>query len=204
MNIDDEINLKVVLVGDSGIGKTCIIKRYVDKQYSEGYITNRSCTYHSKTINYDNKIISLDIWDTAGQERYRAVVSKFFLNVAIGILVYDITRRDSFESIKNYWYGELKENEEKGLVIGVAANKCDLSDEQEVNEEEGRQFAESIDAIFRPTSAKENFGIDELFEECGKKYLNNIPNYNRRDKITIHSHQINKIKNGKRKCCLTK
>ncbi len=173
MEDSDNITCKVVLVGDSGVGKTCLIQRYVNDKYSDDTESTSASTYTYKTLEYKdyNKTISFDIWDTAGQEVYRAMARNFYLNSSIGILVYDIRRRESFESIKDYWYEQLKQSGEENIVIGIAGNKCDLFQEEQVTEEEVKKYAKSIGAIFHLTSCKETIGIDELFEECGKKYL---------------------------------
>ena len=169
----NNITCKVVLVGDTGVGKTCIIQRYVNNNYNENTESTSASTYTYKVVNYKqfNKSISFDIWDTAGQELYRALAKNFYLNASIGILVYDVRRKESFESIKDYWYEQLKVSGEENMVFGVAGNKCDLFQEEQVSEEEGKKFAKSIGAVFHLTSCKESIGIDELFEECGKKYL---------------------------------
>ena len=169
----DNISCKVVLVGDTGVGKTCIIQRYVNNNYEENVESTVASTYTYKVLNFPNynKSISFDIWDTAGQEIYRALAKNFYLNAAIGVLVYDIKRQSSFDSIKNYWYDQLKESGEENMIFAVAGNKCDLFNEEEVDEEEAKKFAKSIGAIFKLTSCKESIGIDELFSECGKRYL---------------------------------
>ena len=202
----DNITCKVVRVGESGVGKTCIIQRYVNNNYNENTESTSTSTYTYKSIDYKalNKSISFDIWDTAGQELYRALAKNFYLNASIGILVYDIRRKDSFEAIKDYWHEQLKEFGEENMVFGVAGNKCDLFQEEEVSEEEGKKFAKSIGAIFYLTSCKESIGIDELFEECGKKYLevNNLINENvkeNNDKIVIGKNNANNTGEGKKK-----
>ena len=209
MEWKDNITCKVVLVGESGVGKTCIIQRYVNNNYNENTESTSTSTYTYKSIDYKklNKSISFDIWDTAGQELYRALAKNFYLNASIGILVYDIRRKQSFEAIKDYWHEQLKEFGEENMVFGVAGNKCDLFQEEEVTEEEGKKFAKSIGAIFHLTSCKESIGIDELFEECGRKYLevNNLITENTKeksDKIVLNKNNANNEGEGKkRKCC---
>ena len=206
----DNITCKVVLVGESGVGKTCIIQRYVNNDYNENTESTSTSTYTYKSIDYKNlnKSISFDIWDTAGQELYRALAKNFYLNASIGILVYDIRRKKSFEAIKDYWYEQLKEFGEENMVFGVAGNKCDLFQEEEVSEEKKKKFAKSIGAIFHLTSCKESIGIDDLFEECGKKYLevNNLISENKKgnnDKIVLDKNKVNDDSNAvkKKKCC---
>ena len=201
---------KIVLVGDPGVGKTCIIQRYTLNKFDPNTeSTGAASTYTFKEIYYEeyNKSISFDIWDTAGQEQYRSLANNFYINAAIGILVYDITIRSSFESLQDYWHEQLKSLGEKNIIFGVAGNKSDLVEEEKVTEEEGKKFAESINAVFFLTSCKESVGIDDLFRECGKKYLevnNLIDNKDQgKEKIVLNKKDINnsKKKGKKRKFC---
>ena len=205
----NNITCKVVLVGDSGVGKTCIIQRYVNNNYNENTESTSASTYTYKVVDYKqyNKSISFDIWDTAGQELYRALAKNFYLNASIGILVYDVRRKESFQSIKDYWYEQLKVSGEENMVFGVAGNKCDLFQEEQVTEEEGKKFAKSIGAIFHLTSCKESIGIDELFEECGKKYLEDNQMINDTNKgkeggnIVLDKNNNKETEHQKRRCC---
>ena len=168
---------KIVLLGDSGVGKTCIISRYISGNFDESSATTNGASYCSKNVNYEKlgKNLLLDIWDTAGQEKYKALTKFFYKDAAVCILVYDITRKETFDNLKNFWYTQLKENSGSNVVLGVAGNKCDLYESEDVKESEARQFAEEIGAIFELTSAQNNTGINELFFEVGNKYLD--PNF---------------------------
>ena len=198
---------KVVLLGESGVGKTCIISRYVNNTYDEKSETTNGASYASKIIELEQYKQSLrfDIWDTAGQEKYRSLTKFFYKDAAIAVLVYDITRRDSFEEVKNYWYEQLKTCGEKNIVIGLAGNKCDMFDKEAVTEEEAKNFANEIGAQFQLTSAFKNMGIDDLFRMVGCKFLD--PNF--QDKIneepkeqtkniTLNSNTQKKKKDKKR------
>ena len=175
---------KVVLLGESGVGKTCIISRYVNNTYDEKSETTNGASYASKIIELEQYKQSLrfDIWDTAGQEKYRSLTKFFYKDAAIAILVYDITRRDSFEEVKKYWYEQLKTCGEKNLVIGIAGNKCDMFDKEAVTEDEAKAFASEIGAQFQLTSAFKNNGIDELFKLVGCKYLD--PDFQQKVKVS--------------------
>ncbi len=164
---------KVVLLGDSGVGKTCIISRYIQGTFMKNCNSTNGASYCSKNVRFENlgKNLLLDIWDTAGQEKYKSLTRFFYKDAAVAILVYDITRRESFDNIVNYWYGQLKENGDKNIVIGIAGNKCDLYEKEKVAESEAKEFADKIGAIFELTSAANNTGIDELFQDVGNKYL---------------------------------
>ena len=164
---------KLVFIGDPGVGKTCIISRFLKGTFDADQITTVGASYATKTIKISetNESLTLDIWDTAGQEKYRSLTRIFFQGAKLAILVYDITRKDSFENLKNVWLKELKDHADKNVVLGVAGNKSDLYEKEEVPEQEAREFAKSIGAIFCLTSAQSNSGIEELFEEMGKKFL---------------------------------
>ena len=207
MATQENITCKMVLVGESGVGKTSIIHRYLYNEYDDNRITTSSPEYKNKILEYPeyNKSITFDIWDTAGQEAYRSVTRNFYINAAIGLMVYDIRVKDSFENIKTYWSEQLKEYGEENIILAIAGNKSDLFEDQKVSEKEVKKFAESIGAIFELTSCKENIGINELFYECGKKYLevNKLigkDNKGNNENLKIDGKD-NNGKKGKKKCC---
>ena len=206
MKDKDNISCKVVLVGDTGVGKTSIIERYINNKYDENQKTTLVSSYTFKKIDIKkyNKSISLDIWDTAGQEVYRSLSKNFYLNASIGILVYDITRKASFESIRDYWHEQLKTFGEEKMVFDIVGNKTDLFQKEEVPENEARDFAKSINAGFHLVSCKDSVGIKDLFEDCGKKYLedNDLTkedsnNKKNKNKIVIDNNK----KTEKKTCC---
>jgi small GTP-binding protein len=108
---------KVILVGEAGVGKTCIIVRFINNEYYEGAPSTTGANYASKVLEFKeyNKSLQYEIWDTAGEERYRSLAKIFYKDAAIAILVYDITNRKSFEEIKNYWHEQIKESSSKNI-----------------------------------------------------------------------------------------
>ena len=200
-------SFKVVLVGESGVGKTCIIARFINGTFENNIMSTTGASYAGKTMvfeEFDGKCVKFEIWDTAGQEKYRSLTKIFYKDARIAILVYDITRKDSFEELKNYWYAQLKESSPDNIIIGIAANKCDLYDNEQVPEDEARAFANEIGAIFKLTSANTNTGIEELFKAVGCKILD--PNYseesdsnNKKPNIKIEVEDKNIKK--KKGCC---
>ena len=164
------IPVKVILVGDSGVGKTSMISRYIN-QYNDRIDSTITTSYYTKLVTIDDYILNLHIWDTVGQEQFRSLNSLFFKDAQICLMVYDITREDSFSSIKDYWYEAVLANGLEGVIFGVAGNKNDLYENEKVDKEEVKDFSTEINAIFRFTSAKQNMCIDELFKELGKKYI---------------------------------
>ena len=169
---DDEI-CKVVLLGESGVGKTCIISRFINNTFEDGLMSTNGASYTSKNSTfpeYGNKTIKFEIWDTAGQERYRALTKMFYKDANAAIMVYDITRKDSFEELKNYWSEQIKESSPEGIILVIAANKSDLFEHEAIDESIAREFAQQIGAFYIATSAKNSDGINNLFEEIAKKY----------------------------------
>lgn len=205
MKDKDNISCKVVLVGDAGVGKTSIIERYINDKYDGNQKTTLVSSYTFKKIDIKkyNKSVSLDIWDTAGQEVYRSLSKNFYLNASIGILVYDISRKASFESIRDYWYEQLKTFGEEKMIFDVVGNKTDLFQREEVPENEARNFAKSINAGFHLVSCKDCVGIKDLFEDCGRKYLEDNDlikedsNKKNKNKIVLEKDK----KSEKKKCC---
>ena len=168
---------KIVLLGDSGVGKTCLISRFISGQFDANVNSTNGASYASKKVEFPElgKSLVLDIWDTAGQEKYKSLTKFFYKDAAMVVLVYDITRRESFDNLKNFWYKEIKEHGEKDIVLGIAGNKSDLYDDEAVPEKEAREFADSVGAVFTLTSAQNNSGVNKLFENIGKKFLD--PNF---------------------------
>ena len=164
-------SVKITLIGNSGVGKTCIIQRYTLGQYDDNSNTTRGANYSFKTIIKNDKKIKLDLWDTAGQEQYRSLGKHFYKDSYIVILVYDITNLDSFNDLKNIWYQDLIKYGEKYNIIAIVGNKCDLYEQEAVKEEEAREFANSINSLFMLVSAKNGDNINSLFEAIIDKYL---------------------------------
>jgi len=164
-------NIKVTLIGGSGVGKTCIIRRYYLNEFLESPTSTCGGSYTAKQININNKLIQLDLWDTAGQERFRSLGKHFYKDAYIVILVYDITMQSSFEEIEQVWYPSVKEHGEKYSVLAVVGNKCDLYEKEEVKENEARDFAKQIGATFMLVSAKSGDNIDLLFDTLIRQYL---------------------------------
>ena len=223
--MDEPISVKVVLLGESGVGKSCIILRYINGIFSSTHSSTILSTFSSKKIKFDeNTLITLNIWDTAGQEKFRAITKINYQDAAVIILVFDLTNKISFNVIKDYWYPQVKENAPENVILVLVAAKCDLEDRYEVDLNEAENYAKEIDAIFKKTSALDNIGINELFQEIGKKILSydnfngrivdrrtksleniefenslNISNNKNKKKTDQKNQKANKNKDGK--CC---
>ena len=196
---------KVVLIGESGVGKTCIITQFNEGKFDPNIKISISAQFCRKTIDLPGgESVTLDIWDTVGQETFRSITQIFYIHAKVAILVYDVTNKRSFEEAKNYWYKKIQELEDKDIVIALVANKYDLYDKRQVSNEEGKEYAKSIKAIFASTSAKNNSGIKTLFENIARKLkqksdnkLNeSTTNIKINEKINLNAKKYNKIK-----CC---
>ena len=163
-------SFKVVLVGESGVGKTSIIAQYIDQTFQEDLQTSTGGTFSTKTVSCDGKLLKFEIWDTAGQEQYRSLSKMFYKEANAALMVYDITRKRTFIDLKEFWYEQIKDCSPVDIMLVIVGNKSDLIDKEEVNEEEVRNYAKEINAMFFSTSAKNYEGINNLFEEIAKKY----------------------------------
>jgi small GTP-binding protein len=166
--------VKVVLLGESGVGKTSIISQFTSNQFNPRVPTSVSAKFVSKIIDFPkyNKKIKFDIWDTVGQEKYRSLAKIFYKDAKIIIFVYDITREFSFEALKDFWYKETQNNADNDPILALVGNKIDLYEQQKVDNNDGKMFADEIKAIFQTTSALSNSGIKNLFDNLGKKLIN--------------------------------
>ena len=118
MSDDNAKTCKVVLLGESGVGKTCIIARFINNTFEDNIMSTTGASYAGKTMSFDElngQSIKFEIWDTAGQEKYRALTKIFYKDAGVAILVYDITRKESFDEIKNYWFNQIKEFAPKNI-----------------------------------------------------------------------------------------
>ena len=177
---NQKITIKMVICGEVGVGKTCLYTRINNLEYNPEPQTT-SNDYQRKTIKKGNKTINIEFWDTAGQEKYYSLNRIFFKDAKIAIIVYDITRRKTFEKLKDFWINEIKSHSKDLSIIGIAANKSDLYGEEEVNEEEARNFAVSVGALFKLCSALNNEGINELVDELVDKFLDSVYNIKKDD-----------------------
>jgi len=220
---DDEENeyipCKVVLLGESGVGKTSILKKYVNNTFSDLVMTSVGSSYLSKIVDVgENYKVAFKLWDTAGQEQYRSLAKIFYQSAAVAVLVYDITKKSSFNGVKDYWANEIKKNSPKDIILALCANKSDDYLTQQVSTQEGKDLAKELNAIFMCTSAKDGTGIEELFKLIAAKFIDPTKNISesfmnkeeiieQRKKIHLEKIKQNKIKEvelKKKGCCSNK
>jgi small GTP-binding protein len=168
--VDYNEEVKVVIVGESGVGKSNIINRYNGGQFNPNSVPNNSSFFMSKNLKFGEKIYRINLWDTAGQEKYHSL-TKIFLNEAkIAFIIYAINDKASYEKI-DFWYNLVKESC-GNIVIAIIGNKKDLYEEEQVNEEDAIKKAKSLNATFGLTSALEDdTGFDEVINKVLKKYI---------------------------------
>lgn len=157
MATEDEVDclLKIVIVGDSGTGKTNLISRFTRDVFDEDTRNTIGVDFFPMDLQRNGKIVKTQFWDTAGQEKYRAIASAYYKNAQGAILVYDITSKESFDDIES-WLGELKQHGDPNIDIMILGNKVDLYTQRQVLQDEGKKLAESIGAFFMEVSGKTN------------------------------------------------
>ncbi len=166
---------KVVLVGDSNVGKTSILQRFAKDVFEKDSETTISPQFMTRMMDLPQAgtRIKLQIWDTAGQEKYRSVTPIYYRDASAAICVFDVTNRESLDDAKK-WISDLRQYAPAHIILALAGNKCDLYAQEEVTIEDGKHFQEEHQIlIFQQTSAKENTGIDELFHEITQKIESN-------------------------------
>ena len=192
----DMLSLKIVLVGCSTVGKSALINQYINNKFLETQILTIGCDKFSKVEKIKNLDIKINLWDTAGQERFRSLSPMFLKGSNIVILVYDITNKNSFEEIEQFWLDIVKENT-TNFILSVAANKSDLYQKEEVNEEVGRNFAEREGAYFFITSAKNYNTTQQLFLELAQLYIEKFGVVNNKNQKVL----TNKKSKNSLSCC---
>ena len=166
----DELVYKVLLLGDSSVGKTCFLLRYCDKSFQEAHLSTIGLDYRLKTMTLENdKTIKLQIWDTAGQDRFRAITKNYYKGANGIILIYDVTNKQSYENVKN-WLTQIKEEANPNVIIYLTGNKIDVEENLRViTTEDGQKIAEEYQLLFKEASAKNGINVNEIFQELVEK-----------------------------------
>mmetsp|Transcript_56781 Transcript_56781/g.132781 ORF Transcript_56781/g.132781 Transcript_56781/m.132781 type:complete len:319 (-) Transcript_56781:137-1093(-) len=164
---------KFIIIGDEAVGKTCLLLQFTDKRYRTTHQVTVGVEFGSRTVDIQGQKIKLQCWDTAGQDRFRSIIRSYYRGAQAALLVYDITRRDSFEHVME-WLREAKENADEDLVITLVGNKSDKAPERQVSYEEGYKFASRYGLAFLETSAVTGQSVDEAFLTATRQALGRL------------------------------
>ena len=190
---------KVLLLGDTTVGKTCFLMKYTDKTFQDVHISTIGLDYRLKSMVLKNgKNIKLQIWDTAGQDRFRAITKNYYKGANGIILIYDVTNPKTYDNVKN-WVTQIREEASPNVVVYLCGNKIDMKEERQVKEEDGKIMAEEFGFPFNETSARDGININETFEDLVER-IDSV--YSKLD-ININKTKKNKLYKGKGKssCC---
>ena len=212
MSQEYDFLMKLILVGDSGVGKTNILSKYLKNDFDPDSKATVGVEFGTKNIEIDNKRIKVQIWDTAGQERYKSITSTYYKGAKGAFIVYDITRKSTFDNIDK-WIGDLKNNGDENMIVYLVGNKSDLNDMREVRKDEAMTKSEKFNIAFSETSAIYGDNIHKIFQDLMEKvYINFYRNVNtNREKEINKGVDLNEESNEKnnnqnnqeseRKCC---
>jgi len=192
---------KLLLIGDSGVGKSCLLLRFADDTYTESYISTIGVDFKIRTIELDGKTIKLQIWDTAGQERFRTITSSYYRGAHGIIVVYDTTDAESFANVKQ-WLQEIDryacENVNK-LLVG---NKSDLTPKKKVDYTQASEFAQSLSIPFLETSAKTATNVEQAFLTMAAEIKSRMgPAAVQQNKAAVNLNSATTVKSGGGGCC---
>jgi len=158
---------KYIVVGDTAVGKSCLLLQFTDKRFQPVHDLTIGVEFGSRMINIEGHQVKLQIWDTAGQEKFRSITRSYYRGTAGALLVYDITRRETFDHLTE-WLEDCRKYSNPNIVIMLIGNKCDLEEKRVVSREEGEQFAKNHQLFFLETSAKTTENVDEAFIATAK------------------------------------
>ena len=168
---DHDYFIKVVLVGNSAVGKSSLMLRFADDKFTTNYVNTIGVDFRFKTFNVDRKRIKIQIWDTAGQEKFRTMTSAYYKGSDAVIMVYDVTEPKTFNEVVNYWIPEIMDHVE-GITYAVLGNKTDLEDSKIVSRIEAENLkVGNQSVIFYEVSAKDSTNVNEAFEEIARKFM---------------------------------
>ena len=193
---DADLVFKILLLGDSEVGKSCFLMRYSENVFIENYITTIGLDYKLKTVKLDTgKTIKVQLWDTAGQDKYRTIAKNYYKGSHGILLLYDITKQSSFDNIRE-WVRDIKEEVSEKAIIFLIGNKIDIEEERKISKEKGEELAEEFKIPFFEASAKSGKNVDEVFKALYNKICEIYGDLERE-----RGSKLIKKSKMKKKCC---
>ena len=197
-NSTDDISFKILLLGDSSVGKTCFLKRYTDNTFQDAYLSTIGFDFKYKSITLKNgKTVKVQLWDTAGEERFRTIAKSYYRGAHGIILIYDVTNRKTFENIRKWLY-QINEETSGKISILLIANKIDCVESRQVTKEEGKQMAKNNGLPIFEASAKDSTNVNESFQYLIEKISENAPKTEEHVQVTA---KLNTSQQKKKNCC---
>lgn len=194
---------KLLLIGDSGVGKSCLLLRFADDSYTESYISTIGVDFKIRTIELEGKTVKLQIWDTAGQERFRTITSSYYRGAHGIIVVYDVTDQDSFNNVKQ-WFQEIDRYATEGVNKLLVGNKSDIADKKVVEYTVAKEFADSMGIPFLETSAKNSTNVEQAFLTMARQIKERMGGNGEGaggDKASVNLRGQNVAQNNGGSCC---
>ena len=184
---DYEFIFKVLLLGNSNVGKSSLFLRFVDDIWNDTFVPTIGVDFKIKTFEIDSQKVKMQIWDTAGQERFKNIIASYYRGAHGILLLYDVTDKDSFKNLSN-WLIEIEKNASKNVLKVLIGNKSDLEEKRVISFNQGKEFADTYGLKFIETSAKKNLNVNEAFETLGRELMAASA-----DKKTVNQKQNKKI-----------
>lgn len=167
MSAEYDYLFKLLIIGDSGVGKSCLLLRFSDNSYTDSFISTIGVDFKIRTLNLDDRVVKLQIWDTAGQDRFRTITSSYYRGAHGIIIVYDATDLESFNNVKS-WLGEIEKFASENVNKLLVGNKCDLTSKKVVDTKMAQELADSLGIPFLETSARDSINVDEAFTRMAR------------------------------------
>ena len=198
---EDDYNLyKILVLGDTSVGKSCLLLRFCDNSFQEAHLTTIGLDFRLKTINLkDDRKVKIQIWDTAGEDRFRSITRNYYKGAKGILLIFDVTNKETFTHVRD-WIERIHEESPEGITICLVGNKIDMNESRVISNEEGKKIADEFKIPYFETSAKSNIGVEEVFTYLVKE-VDTIYMNEHKEEVGRKTVLNQKTKNKKKKCC---